>query len=111
MVDQDNANSFVAVDLHDCFFEGWRAEKPPHIIAESIRFSGYTQSVRIKLAIPVLVMKQDNRVLSRIEIGEDHCTFLRRVGPQSDCGKPVWIIEEPSLSDNSMARVKLSRLS
>src|SRR5512134_3315298 len=108
MVDQDNANSFVGVDLHDRFFEGWGAEKPPHIITEPIRFSGYTQGVRIKLAIPVLVMKQDNRVLSRIEIGEDHCTFLRRVG---DCGKPVGIIEEPSLSDNSMARAKLSRLS
>jgi hypothetical protein len=49
MVDQDNANSFVAVDLHDCFFEGWGAKKPLHIITEAIGFSGYTQSVRIKL--------------------------------------------------------------
>ena len=61
MVVQGNADSFVVgVDLHDRFFIGWGAEKPLHIIAEPIGFSGYAQSVLIKLAIPVLVMKQDN---------------------------------------------------
>src|SRR4051812_14829748 len=98
MVDQSNANSSVAgSDLHDGFFVGWGAEKPLHIIAEPIGFGWYAQSVLIKLAVPVLIMKQDNCILSRIEIGEDHSAFHRGIGPQSHCGKPAGIIEKAVL--------------
>jgi len=66
MIDEDDANSFVAAgDLHDCLSEGRGAKKPLHVIAEPIGFSGDAQHVLIKLAIPVLVMEQDNSVLAR----------------------------------------------
>ena len=62
---ENDADSIVAGgNLHDCFSEGWGAKKPLHVIAEPIGFSGDAQHVLIKLAIPVLVMEQDNSVLA-----------------------------------------------
>ena len=116
MIDQSNANSFVAgIDFHNRFFEVWRAEKPTDIIAESIGFGRHAQSILIELAISVLVVKQDNGVLPRIEIGEDHCTFHRGVGPQSHCGKPARIVEEAILvgqfdSASETFKTEISRL-
>lgn len=70
---KSNANNLIAVvDLHDCFFKRWWAEKTSSIIAEPIGFRRNTQSIFIEFAVTVLIMKQNDGISSGVEVGEDN---------------------------------------